>query len=153
MKMRPVSRCSQAWKDGRANRRRMRCSRLASSTNQPKNRGRKPRLYTIAKKVYRISYEEWCDVAMYLMQCTKKEVESIANDENTPIWVVNLCRSLHKDTGKGITTTLQDIMTRMWGRPGQNIDVTTRGESINMEPLSIEIIDSRDKVQDEDSDN
>lgn len=124
-----------------------------SSTNQPKNRGRKPRLYTIAKKVYRISYEEWCDVAMYLMQCTKKEVESIANDENTPIWVVNLCRSLHKDTGKGITTTLQDIMTRMWGRPGQNIDVTTRGESINIEPLSIEIIDSRDKVQDEDSDD
>ena len=124
-----------------------------SSTNQPKNRGRKPRLYTIAKKVYRISYEEWCDVAMYLMQCTKKEVESIANDENTPIWVANLCRSLHKDTGKGITTTLQDIMTRMWGRPGQNIDVTTRGESINIEPLSIEIIDSRDKIQDEDSDN
>lgn len=124
-----------------------------SSTNQPKNRGRKPRLYTIAKKVYRISYEEWCDVAMYLMQCTKKEVESIANDENTPIWVVNLCRSLHKDTGKGITTTLQDIMTRMWGRPGQNIDVTTRGESINIEPLSIEIIDSRDKIQDEDSDH
>lgn len=124
-----------------------------SSTNQPKNRGRKPRLYTIAKKVYRISYEEWCDVAMYLMQCTKKEVESIANDENTPIWVVNLCRSLHKDTGKGITTTLQDIMTRMWGRPGQNIDVTTRGESINIEPLSIEIIDSRDKIQDEDSDD
>ncbi len=124
-----------------------------TSTNQPKNRGRKPRLYTIAKKVYRISYEEWCDVAMYLMQCTKKEVESIANDENTPIWVVNLCRSLHKDTGKGITTTLQDIMTRMWGRPGQNIDVTTRGESINIEPLSIEIIDSRDKIQDEDSDN
>ena len=33
MKMRPVSRCSQAWKDGRANRRRMRCSKLASSTN------------------------------------------------------------------------------------------------------------------------
>lgn len=124
-----------------------------SSTNQPKRNGRKPKLYTIAKKVYRISYEEWCDVAMYLMQCTKKEVESIANDENTPIWVVNLCRSLHKDTGKGITTTLQDIMTRMWGRPGQNIDVTTRGESINIEPLSIEIIDSRDKVQDEDSDD
>lgn len=124
-----------------------------SSTNQPKNRGRKPKLYSVAKKVYHITNGEWCDVALYLMQCTKKEVEAIANDENTPMWVVNICRALHKDAGRGVTTTLQDIMSRLWGRPGQNIDVTTRGESINMEPLSIEIIDSRDKVQDEDSDD
>lgn len=124
-----------------------------SSTNQPKNRGRKPKLYSVAKKVYHITNEEWCDVALYLMQCTKKEVEAIANDENTPMWVVNICRALHKDAGKGVTTTLQDIVSRLWGRPGQNVDVTTRGESINMEPLSIEIIDSRDKVRDEDSDD
>lgn len=124
-----------------------------SSTNQPKRNGRKPKLYTIAKKTYNISLEEWKGVAMYLMQCTRAEVEAIANANDTPIWVANICRALYKDAGRGITTTLQDIVSRLWGRPGQNIDVTTRGESINMEPLSIEIIDSRDKVRDEDSDD
>ena len=49
-----------------------------SSTNQPKRNGRKPKLYTIAKKTYNISLEEWKGVAMYLMQCTKAEVEAIA---------------------------------------------------------------------------
>lgn len=125
-----------------------------SSTNQPPNRGRKPKMYTIARKVYHISEEEWRDVAMYLMQCTRKEVESIANDEDTPLWVVNICRALHKDTGRGVTTTLQDIMARLWGRPGQALDITTKGEALSHEPITIEIIDSREKVEkDEDSDN
>mgnify|MGYP001100608294 CR=1 FL=1 len=33
---------------------------LFTSDNQPVNRGRKPRLYTIAKKKYNISHEEYC---------------------------------------------------------------------------------------------
>ncbi len=58
---------------------------LFTSDNQPSNRGRKPKLYTIAKKKYNISHEEYKDVIAYLMQCTKKEINSIAEDDNTPI--------------------------------------------------------------------
>ena len=74
---------------------------LFTSDNQPVNRGRKPKLYTIAKKKYNISHEEYKDVIAYLMQCTKKEINSIAEDENTPIWIVNVCRALYKDSGRG----------------------------------------------------
>lgn len=98
-----------------------------SSTNQPKNRGRKPRLYTIAKKVYRISYEEWCDVAMYLMQCPKQEVERIASDPDTPIWVASICRALHKDAGRGSMDSLNSIIDRTFGKPRISADVEHHG--------------------------
>ena len=111
-----------------------------TSTNQPNNRGRKPKLYSIAKKVYRITVDEWRDVTLFLMPCTKSEVEEIANDAKTPIWVANICRALYKDTGKGVTYTLQEIMTRLWGSPGKNIDITSGGKE--MRGLTIEVKDS-----------
>ena len=110
-----------------------------SSTNQPKNRGRKPKLYTLARKVYHIGIDEWRDVALYLLQCTRKEVESIAQDESTPIWVVNICRALYKDAGKGSTATLEELFSRLWGKPGQRVDLTSKGNEIR--PLNVEVTD------------
>lgn len=110
-----------------------------SSTNQPKNRGRKPKLYTLARKVYHISIDEWRDVALYLLQCTRKEVESIAQDESTPIWVVNICRALYKDAGKGSTATLEELFSRLWGKPGQSIDITSKGNEFRA--LTVEVMD------------
>jgi hypothetical protein len=55
-----------------------------TSENQPQNRGRKPKLYTIAKKAYNISYDEWKEVVVHVMQCTKKEVEDIIEKDDTP---------------------------------------------------------------------
>lgn len=111
-----------------------------TSTNQPANRGRKPKLYSIAKKVYRITLDEWRDVVLYLMQCSKAELEAIANDADTPIWVANICLAMYKDTRKGVTYTLQEIMTRLWGSPGKNIDITSGGKE--MRGLTIEVGDT-----------
>ena len=36
-----------------------------TSENQPKNKGRKPRLYTIAKEGYRCSYEDYKEGALH----------------------------------------------------------------------------------------
>ena len=36
-----------------------------TSENQPKNSGRKPKLYTIAKKAYNVSREEWNEVKIF----------------------------------------------------------------------------------------
>lgn len=90
-----------------------------SSTNQPPNRGRKPKLYTIAKKAYNISYDEWKEVVVYVMQCTKKEVEDIIEKDDTPMWVINICRALYKDSGKGSIATLKELTEKLWGKPMQ----------------------------------
>ena len=121
-----------------------------SSKNQPANRGRKPKLYTIAKK-YNISHEEYKDVIAYLMQCTKKEINSIAEDENTPIWIVNVCRALYKDSGRGEVKTLNDITERIFGKIPNTTEITGKDGKDLIPKIDIEIIDKREDVEHEDT--
>ena len=87
-----------------------------SSTNQPENRGRKPKLYTIAKKAYNVSREEWNEVKMYLFQCTPQEIDKIIGKEDTPMWVLILARGLKRNAAKGMTDVLDGMEDRLFGR-------------------------------------
>lgn len=87
-----------------------------SSTNQPANRGRKPKLYTIAKNTYKISYEEFRDVVIHLMQLTKGDIEAVIKDPSTPIWVIDIARTLHKEAGAGRMNALSGILDRLFGK-------------------------------------
>lgn len=102
-----------------------------TSDNQPPNRGRKPKLYTIAKKSYGISLDEFKEVVNYLWQLPKDEVKEIAERGDTPIWMANVCRSLYKDTAKGVMNTLRELIQLMFGKElATKIDVTTNGRDI-----------------------
>ncbi len=87
-----------------------------SSENQPVRSGRKPKLYTIAKKSYGITLDEFKEVVNYLWQLPKDEVKKIAEKDDTPIWMANVCRSLYKDTGKGVMNTLRELIQLMFGK-------------------------------------
>lgn len=87
-----------------------------SSMNQPENRGRKPKLYTIAKKAYNVSREEWNEVKMYLLQCTPQEIDKIIGKEDTPMWVLILARGLKRNAAKGMTDVLDGMEDRLFGR-------------------------------------
>lgn len=87
-----------------------------SSTNQPANRGRKPKLYTIAKKAYNISREEWNKVKLFLLQSTQQEIDEIIERKDTPMWVLILARGLKRNAAKGITDVLNDMEDRIFGR-------------------------------------
>lgn len=87
-----------------------------SSTNQPKNRGRKPKLYTIANKTYNVSREEWNKVKLHILQCTMSELDGIINDKDTPMWVLILCRGLKHNVAKGTVNVLNDMEDRIFGR-------------------------------------
>lgn len=102
-----------------------------TSDNQPLNRGRKPKLYTIAKKSYGISLDEFREVVNYLWQLPKDEVREIAERGDTPIWMANVCRSLYKDTSKGVMNTLRELVQLMFGKElTTRVDVTTNGKDI-----------------------
>lgn len=87
-----------------------------SYDNQPPNRGRKPKLYTIAKKAYNLSYSDFKDMRCYLMQLSRKELEDISKAVDTPIWIAILCRSYLKGASKGETQTLEETKMDLWGR-------------------------------------
>ena len=102
-----------------------------TSDNQPLNRGRKPKLYNIAKKSYGITLDEFKDVVNYLWQLPKDEVREIAERGDTPIWMANVCRSLYKDTSKGVMNTLRELVQLMFGKElATRVDVTTNGKDI-----------------------
>lgn len=111
------------------------------STNQPENRGRKPKLYTIAKKAYGLSYKEYKEMRMYLMQLSKAELEKLSKDKDTPMWIVILCRSYIKGAAMGDTKTLEETKTDLWGKDivAFKIDITTNGRDISNTPPSVNI--------------
>ena len=111
------------------------CNTRFSSANQPKKNGRKPKLYTLAKKGYDIGLSEFIEVSKYLMQCPQKELDQIAANEATPVWVVNIARAISKDTKRGVTFTVKDIFDRVFGKTAQNVDLTTKGEAFNHPPI------------------
>ena len=124
-----------------------------TSDNQPPNRGRKPRLYTQAKKGYNIGKEEFYDVLMYLMQLTKPELKDIAESEKQPVWVVNIARAIFKDTGRGVISTIRELMDRLYGKVASSIDLTSGGSAFVHETISIEVIDRREQIIDPKNDD
>lgn len=112
-----------------------------SSTNQPQNRGRKPKLYTIAKKAYNVSREEWNDTKLYLLQCSPSELDKIINNQDTPMWVLILARGLKRNAAKGVTDVLDGIEDRLWGKAeaSSKVDITTNGKDISNTPPSVNI--------------
>lgn len=87
-----------------------------SSERQPPRSGRKPKLYTIAKKAYNVSREEWNEVKLYLLQCTPSEIDEIIDKKDTPMWVLILARGLKRNAAKGVTDVLNDMEDRLFGR-------------------------------------
>lgn len=87
-----------------------------TSENQPKNRGRKPKQYTLAKNAFALSFEEYKDIVRYLIQCSKKDLMKITESDNTPIWMANIGRALLKDASKGHYKTLAELTEVIWGR-------------------------------------
>lgn len=87
-----------------------------TSERQPPRSGRKPKLYTIAKKAYNVSREEWNEVKLYLLQCTPSEIDEIIDKKDTPMWVLILARGLKRNAAKGVTDVLNDMEDRLFGR-------------------------------------
>ena len=100
-----------------------------TSENQPKNKGRKPRLYTIAKEVYKCSYEDYKEGVLYLLQCTLTELKDICDKADTPIWLRNIARALLKDSSTGDMRTTEELITRLWGKPKATVEAEVKTEN------------------------
>lgn len=90
-----------------------------SKTNQPLSSGRKPKLYTQLKDVYKISQEEYRNVVMHIMQLSKGEIMKLILAEDTPIWVITICKAFINDIEKGTFYMLSDLTDRVYGKPKQ----------------------------------
>lgn len=121
--------------------------KLFTSEYQPANRGGKRKTsFESIKAVEGITRAQYNDTLARIPNLTKEQAQEILADPRTPLWVANRVRALWKDIDKGRTDTLREIEDRLFGKATQGIDITSAGGKVSTEPLTIEIIDSRDKV-------
>lgn len=86
-----------------------------------------------------------------VMSMTKPELDKSAKDETIPSYAVGLAKAKLQDIKKGRTNTDDKLRERQYGKTVQKVELTgADGQSLTPAPLSIEIIDSRDKVDTDD---
>jgi hypothetical protein len=121
-----------------------------SKDNQPKNPGRKPALYTIAKKAYGVTRGEWNRVKMFLLGLNLDGLNKVIADTATPVWVLTLAKGLKADMERGKTTVLNDIEDRIFGKPTNNVAVSAAMPETNFQEELPEdmIFQIADKLQD-----
>ena len=69
------------------------------------------------------------------------------------MWVLILARGLKRNATKGVTDVLNDIEDRLFGRPLMRQEITGRDGKDLVPRIEVEIIDKREDVSDENSDD
>lgn len=140
-----------------------------SSTNQPKNRGRKPKLYKqlkelIGKQVgYELEEKDFHDVIRFLMESDLATLERAikvkdAKGNNVlnpklPMWVANVITAMNTDVRYGRTNTLEMLFDRIFGKAVQPLqgDIVTGGrqptDDMTDEELEAEIAAIEEKLK------
>lgn len=117
-----------------------------SKDYQPARNGRKPKLYTMAKKTYNLGLPEFRDIVSWMWQMPRAELRRIGEDDQTPIWMATIARALYNNAGSGNTKTINELADRLWGRTDQKLDVTTNGKEIVHEPVIINRVRNKEDL-------
>lgn len=99
-----------------------------SSTNQPDSKvvkRKKSSIYGLLKERYEnLSKEDFVEMSNFLMQCTREEFKDIAENKETPMWVINMISALKNDIDKGQTDTIERLWDRQWGKAKNSMEIT-----------------------------
>lgn len=116
-------------------------------TGNPK--GRPPMsVQSICKQLKKDGYKQFGkqdvqQVYLYCMALPQTKMEQMLQDKDTP-FIVRLCiRTL---MGKKGFEAAEKMLDRALGKATEKLDITSGGEKIKQEPLMIEVIDSRQQV-------
>lgn len=119
-----------------------------SSTNQPANRGRKPKAREIANLLHRHggrwTREEVNDYLAVILQSGEDELNALQSDPDTPILLKSYITGL---MGENSVKVADSLLDRLFGKPSQQADITSNGkDAMRMHPFSMRIIESTDEI-------
>lgn len=102
-----------------------------SKDNQPKTNGRKPsrmqqfiKAFGIDNQGRKISKDDFYRLVTHLLQCNKKELEQMYQNEDLPVSITTLIIAIMQDMDDGETKTIDNILDRMYGKPTQTAELT-----------------------------
>lgn len=123
-----------------------------SSAYQPKVCGRRPAVLKALDKQYELSMTDQRKWYAYLRTLSVEELQGLADDKTLPVWQSELARFQFKAVAKGDLAVYRELQDRFYGKPKEQVDVTTNGKEIQ-NTLQIEVIDSREQVRKEEDTN
>lgn len=107
-----------------------------------------------AKKIFKLNNSELEEWEATLLTLNANQLKLLAQWDEASAYPKGLAISILYDMKNGNTKTLDKLLERVIGRPTQRMEITGRdGKDLITDPIMIEIIDSRDKVDAKDTDN
>jgi hypothetical protein len=107
-----------------------------------------------AKKFYRLSEMEINEWESAILTMTVNELKVLAGWEDANSYAKGLAISVLFDMKNGNTKTLDKLRERQFGKAVQKVELTgADGRPLNPEPINIEIIDKREDVRNDNTDN
>jgi len=109
-----------------------------------------------AKRFYKLNETEINDWENSVITMTTTELKALVGWEDCNSYAKGLAMGILFDMKNGNTKTIDKLRERQFGKAIQKVELTGKdGMPFNPEPLTIEIIDNRDKVMNngEDTDN
>ena len=106
-------------------------------SGNPKGRPQKPVLQ-LKRAGYKLT--EINDTIQTLMTLTLEELRSIWDNPASTLLERTIASAIRKSIEKGNLDALETLLNRVYGKPKEVLDVTTKGDSISPPPFNINII-------------
>lgn len=86
------------------------------------------------ERVILLSKSEKYKLIEVIFELPLSKLQDIISNENTPAFVVNIAMAIVGDIEERKTFTIDKYFDRFFGKAGEKLDITTKGEAINEMP-------------------
>jgi len=88
------------------------------------------------------------DIIKSLLTKTRSELIELANNEELPFWIALIVKKAQRDYSKGSIHILDVLFDRVYGKPSESVDHTTKGESIVKANFGSSVVHTTPKPKD-----
>jgi hypothetical protein len=106
-------------------------------SGNPKGRPKKP---VLAMRVAGYKLAEINDTIQAMCSMNMEELKKIWDNPNSTVLEKTIASALRKGIEKGNLQNVETLLNRVYGKPKEQMDITTNGENISTPKLEIEII-------------
>lgn len=100
----------------------------------------RPRKYVSQLKLDGYKISEINDTIQNMMSLNVDELKKVWDNPNATILEKTIASALRKSMEKGNLDSMETLLTRVYGKPKQEMDITTGGDKLNKPTFEIKII-------------
>ena len=106
------------------------------------NRNGRPRKYVSQLKIDGYKLSEINDTIQNMLSLNSDELKKIFDDPKATILEKTISQDLRKSIERGNLDSMETLLTRIYGKPKQEMDITTGGDKLNKPTFEIKIINN-----------